>query len=242
MDFSHHLFRCSALGHLTSDPKSTAAKNKGELSEGAKTHLIDIYVANKYGRHDDIITSAIEKGTAVENDSITIYSAYRREFYRKNEEHLSNDYIKGTPDIRDKSKKEVIDVKSNWDAFTFFRNLTEPVKKIYYWQLQGYMWLDNAASSRLVYCLVNTPEFIIDAEAARLRYKVPSSQLEEAIELMRANLLFNDIPYRERIIEQKIERNQADIDRIKAAVIKGRSYLDKLHKEANVRALNTELL
>lgn len=241
MDFSKHLFRCSSLGHLMTEPKSTTAKNKGELSEGAKTHLIDIYVANKYNRHDDIVTPAILKGTTVENDSITIYSAYRREFYRKNDEHLSNDYIKGTPDIRDKVKKEIIDVKSNWDAFTFFRNLTEPIKKLYYWQLQGYMWLDNAVSSRLVYCLVNTPEFIIEAEAARLKYKIPPSQLEEAITIVRNNLTFNDIHYRERIIEQKIERNQGDIDRIKAASIRGREYLSKVEKESKLRALNTEL-
>lgn len=241
MDFSKHLFRCSSLGHLMTEPKSTAAKNKGELSEGAKTHLIDIYVANKYNRHDDIITPAILKGTTVENDSMTIYSAYRREFYRKNEEHLLNEYIKGTPDIRDKNKKEIIDIKSNWDAFTFFRNLNEPIKKIYYWQLQGYMWLDNAVSSRLVYCLVNTPEFIIEAEAARLKYKIPPSQLEETIAIVRNNLTFNDIHYRERIIEQKIERNQADIDRIKATVIRGREYLLKTEKESKLRALNTEL-
>lgn len=242
MDFSKHLFRCSSAGHLMVEPKTTAKKKNGQLSEGAKTHLLDVYVANKYNRHSDIITPAILKGTSVEEDSITLYSRYKREFYKKNVEHLSNEFIKGTPDIRNKIRKEIYDVKSCWDLFTFIKNLGEPVKKLYYWQLQSYMWLDNAVSSRLVYCLVNTPEFIIEAEAARLKYKVHPSELEEAIVNLRLQLIFNDIPYRERIIEQKIDRNQGDIDRLKAMVIKGREYLNSLEKEMKLRTLNTEIL
>ncbi len=240
MDFSFHLFRCSSLGHLISDPKAKVDKDAGNLSESAKTHLTDVYVANKYGRHTDIETNAISKGTFVEEDSITLYSRFRREIYRKNTEHLQNRFIKGTPDIRIKSRKEVYDVKSSWDIFTFAKNLTEKIKPLYYWQVHGYMWLDEAVSGRIVYCLVNTPEFLIEAEATRLKYKIPPDQLEHAIAECRHNLTFNDIPYRERIIEQPVKRSESDIQKIEKKVIQGRLFLNKMEAESKLRSLNSE--
>lgn len=233
---------CLKIGNLKLNIEALdKVKDIVELSESAKTHLIDVYVATKYNRHDDIETAAMKKGTAVEKDSMTIYSAFCRDYFVKNTEHLSNEFIKGTPDIRVKKNKEIIELKSCWDAFTFFRNLGEDVKKMYYWQCQGYMWLDDADKARLVYCLVNTPEFLIDAEAARMKYKVPPSELEEAIELLKKQLVFNDIPYRERIIEQHILRNDDDIKKGEQRVIQAREYLQKLDTEAAWRSLNTEL-
>lgn len=212
-----------------------------ELSESAKTHLIDVYVATKYNRHDDIETWAVKKGIDVEEKSLTIFSAYNKDYFVKNEQHLSNSWIKGTPDIRNKKNKEVIDIKSSWDAFTFFRNLGEDVKKLYYWQLQGYMWLDDADKARLVYCLVDTPEHILDSMVSYLRRTMPPSLVEEVIEMKKQQLIFNDIPYRERVIEQHILRNDADIEKGKQRVIQARKYLQKIDSEAAWRSLNTEL-
>ena len=101
MDFSKILFRASGCGHLMTEPKSKADKDAGSLSEGAKTHLIDVYVANKYGRQDEINSKYIEKGLMVEEDGITHYSRVKKRFFKKNIDHLSNEFIKGTPDLFD---------------------------------------------------------------------------------------------------------------------------------------------
>lgn len=212
-----------------------------ELSETAKTHLIDVYVSTKYNRHDDIETRFMKKGTAVEKDSMTIYSAYNKDYFVKNTEQLSNAYIKGTPDIWIKKSKGIIELKSSWDAFTFFRNLGKEINKLYYWQCQGYIDLTDSETARLAYCLVDTPEHLIDAEASRLRYKIPPSQLEEAIELIKKQLKFQDIPFRERIIEFQILRNDSDIQNGYKRVDQGREFLQRLDTEATWRALNTEL-
>lgn len=225
-----------------SEPKDKRAKDRGELSESAKKHLIDVFVATRYGRHDDIETSAILKGTKVEEQSMNIYSAYKREFYIKNVELLKNDYIKGTPDIRIKSRKHIVDLKSSWDAFSFYKNIFSSPKSLYRWQVLGYMWLDNAISGSVAYCLVDTPEFLIDIECERLKYKVPASELFEAQALLRKQLVFSDIPYRERIIEQQIERNQADIDKIKGKVLLGRKYLKQIDEHVKNNLLLTELI
>lgn len=224
-----------------SDPQEKRARDKGELSKSAKKHLVDIYVSTRYNRRDEIVTDAIEKGTHVEEQSITIYSAFKRDFFVKNEEHLSNGYIKGTPDIRVKGKRHIIDIKSSWDAFTFYTNLLKEPESIYRWQVQGYMWLDDAVTATIAHCLVDTPEFIIEQACNRLRYEVPPSELEEAQMLLRKQMTFSDIHYRERVIEHTIERHQGDIDKIKAKVTKGRQYLKHIDECVKKNILLTEL-
>lgn len=171
MDFSNILFRCSSLGHIMTDPKSGTG-----LSETAKGHLVDVYVSNKYQRHDDIQNKYIEKGNAVEEDSITLLSRLKKKFYQKNEEHLNNQWIKGTPDLFEgKSIFEadvITDAKSSWDIYTFHRVLSKGINKLYYWQLQGYMDLSGAKSANLSYCLVNTPSNLIDGEKRKLMWQM----------------------------------------------------------------------
>jgi len=43
MDFSEVKIHCSSLGHLFVEPKTKAAKDAGELSETAKSHLLKVY-------------------------------------------------------------------------------------------------------------------------------------------------------------------------------------------------------
>lgn len=61
--------RCSSIGYIMTEPRSGNG-----LSETTKTHLVDLYVANKYGRNTDTFNKYVQKGLAVEEDSITLYS------------------------------------------------------------------------------------------------------------------------------------------------------------------------
>lgn len=239
MNFNNTLFRCSSLGHLMTDPKSKAAKDAGELSESTKTHLMDVYVSRLYDRKTDIQSKFIEKGLMVEEDSITLYSRVKKKMYLKNEEHLKNDYIMGTPDLYEGKDihhaSVIIDTKSSWDAFTFFRNLTKSLDKGYYWQLQGYMALTGAKTSRLAYCLVNTPLIMINDEKRRLMYKmgVISDMDElylEACEELERQMTFDDIPMKDRLIEFTVERNDDDIERLYNTIERSRTYLNELYK------------
>ncbi len=69
------------------------------LSESTITHLIDVYVSNAYNRHSEIKSKYLVKGNEVEDKSIDIVSVITGDFYTKNEERLSNEYIQGCPDI-----------------------------------------------------------------------------------------------------------------------------------------------
>jgi hypothetical protein len=216
----------------------TESRIKSEpISETTKTHLIDVYVQNKYGRQTDISNKYIEKGLAVEEDSITLYSRVRKTFFKKNELHLSNPYIKGTPDLFEgleiSAAETIIDVKSSWDIYTFFRVHTQPLNKMYYWQLQGYMALTGARKAKLVYCLVNTPETIILDEERKLFYRMNAGTTEnpeyiKACEELRYAMQFDDIDKSERVIELEVDRNDEDINRLYQRVVECRRYLNDL--------------
>lgn len=177
------LFRCSSLGHLMVEPK-----NKSELiSETTKTHLVDVYVSNKYNRFTEINSLVLDKGNDVEEDSITIISRRRKEFMKKNEIHLRNAFIKGTPDLfkgEEIYKAEIVrDAKSAWDAYTFYRSKYKPVEKMNYWQLQGYMALTGAKSGSIDRCLTNTPYHIVEGLLRRQSYNHPGMDTPAWIEL-----------------------------------------------------------
>lgn len=237
MDFSNTLFRCSSIGHLMTEPKSKAAKDRGDLSEGAKTHLIDIYVSRKYGRNTDVTSKYIEKGLSVEEDSITLFSRVKKKFYKKNAEHITNDFIMGTPDLFEGTSilkaTHIVDIKSSWDIFTFFRNLTKDINNIYYWQLMGYMALTGARSATLAYCLVNTPELMIMDEERKLMYRMNAGTTEnpdyiEACDELRKLAIYDDISINERVIEFHVDRDEDEIERIYNKVKKGREYLQEI--------------
>lgn len=218
------------------------------LSEGAKTHLLDIWVSETKRRKSDINNKYIEKGLAVEEDAITLYSRLTKQFYKKNETHLFNAFIKGTPDIFTGesigSATRIHDVKSSWSAHTFYRTFTKKMNELYYWQGVGYMWLTSAQHFDLVYCLINTPAPLIEAEKRQLWYKLgqPADDNENWINAQAAidrNMIFDDIPMNERKLEYTIERKQEDIDFLTKKIISAREYLNWLDAEFITKFTNT---
>jgi len=242
MNFDNLQIRCSSLGHLMVEPKSAADKAAGNLSETAKAHLIDIYVSNKYGRQTDINNKYIDKGLMVEEDGITLYSRFSKTFFKKNESMLSNDFIKGTPDLytgESIAKADtVIDIKCSWDIFTFYRTYTKEINNLYYWQLQGYMLLTGALSAKLVYCLIDTPEILIDDEKRKLMYKMGAATTEmplfiEACNMLDVSMTFKDIPMKERVLCYDVAINENAKLQICTKVTKAREFLNQLELKLN---------
>ena len=242
MDFSQTLIRCSSLGKIMTNPKNKGDIEAGNLSETAKSHLIDIYIYNKYGRKTDFTNKYVEKGLMVEEDSLTLYSLIKKGFFKKNDKRLQNNYIIGTPDTfigeEIELAEEIIDIKSSWDIFTFFKTFGKEINSDYYWQLQGYMGLSGAKKASLAYCLVNTPETLINDEKRRLMYKMNAGTEEnpdyvKACEELDFSLKYDDIPMKNRLLEYTIERNEEDIVRIYSKVKKCREFLAKLDIELN---------
>lgn len=250
MDFSNLKFRASGVGYLMTDPKTKADKEAGNLSESAKTNCIDVYVSAKYGRQNDIQTKYMSKGNQVEEDSITLYSRLHKKFYKKNEDHLSNDFVQGTPDIFTGESihkaKTIIDIKSSWDLYTFHRTNAKPINPIYWWQLQTYMWLTGAETAYLAYCLVNTPVAMIEEEKRRLFYKMNVATMEdplylEACEELELSMTYDDIPLHERLIEYEIPRDQDAISRLAGKVQKAREFIQQYENQLSPQPTDTKI-
>jgi hypothetical protein len=225
--------RASSVGYLMTEPQSKADKEAGLLSKTAQKHLLDVYIAEKYGRKKDIQTKQMRKGIEVEQDSIELLSMYLKMPFTKNDQRFTNDYITGFPDIIDNDR--IIDIKSSYDLWTFIGNIPDKLDSLYHWQMQSYMWLTGAKSAIIAYCLVNTPENIIEQEKYYMLKKMDVAT-EESPEYVKEamkiefNMSFDDISLEERVLMFNVGRNEDDILRIQQKVEKAREFLRELEE------------
>ena len=233
MNWNETLIRASSVGYLMTEPVTKADKEAGVLSKTAQKHLIEVYIAEKYGRKRDIQTKQMKKGIEAEQDSIDLLSMYLKLPFSKNEERFKNDFITGLPDII--NGDTIIDIKSSYDLWTFLGNIPDKLDNLYYWQMQSYMWLTGTIKATIAYCLVNTPESIIQQEKFYLLKKmdVISEESPEFIkEAMKIefNMTFDDISINERILTFNVNRSEDDILRIENKVLKARTFLQELEQ------------
>jgi hypothetical protein len=233
MQWNETHIRASSVGYLMTEPQSKADKEAGLLSKTAQKHLLDVYIAEKYGRKKDIQTKQMKKGIEVEQESIDLLSMYLKIPFTKNDKRFTNDYITGFPDIIDNDR--IIDIKSSYDLWTFIGNIPDKLDSLYHWQMQSYMWLTGAKSAVIAYCLVNTPSNIIDQEKYYLLKKMDVATEENPEYVKEAmkiefNMSFDDISIDERVLMFNVSRNEDDILRIQQKVEKAREFLRELEE------------
>lgn len=217
-------------------------KDDEPLPQTAKSYLKKYYAYLKYGKWSvglDKGNRYTNKGKLGEPDSITLISRLDKIFLLKNEVRLENEFLTGEPDIivGDNIFKAdyVYDAKTSWDAETFFDNLDKDLNPIYWWQMQGYLALTDCKQGEVSYCLVNTPEALLEGEKYALlrRFDVVS---EEAPEFKKAyaellnNSTFDDIPIERRRLKFIVERDEEAVQRIYKRVEMCRAYLSKLQE------------
>ena len=233
MQWNDTHIRASSVGYLMTEPQSKADKEAGLLSKTAQKHLLDVYIAEKYGRKKDIQTKQMRKGIEVEQESIELLSMYLKMPFSKNDQRFTNDYITGFPDIIDNDR--IIDIKSSYDLWTFIGNIPDKLDSLYYWQMQSYMWLTGATNAVIAYCLVNTPENIIEQEKYYMLKKMDVATEENPEYVKEAmkiefNMSFDDISLDEKVLMFKVGRNEDDILRIQQKVERAREFLRELEE------------
>ena len=216
--------RCSAIGKIMTSPKS-----KGEvLSQTTKSYLQELAITEIYGIRKEFSSRYTDKGNEVEDLSIALCNdVLDIGFIYKNEEHFTNDWITGTPDVN--TNEILLDVKSSWDATTFPFFDTELKNKDYLYQLHGYMWLTGKEESLLCYCLIDTPLQIVEDEIRREHWK--ASLIEESLDLrafVQAKHTFGHIPKEKRLKVFKIARDEQVIEAIKTRIEECRNYYNEL--------------
>lgn len=210
--------RASQVGKIM-----TSSRSKGDvLSKTAKSYLEQLAKEELLGVRTEFSSKYTDKGNIVEDNAIALVEKVNDVgFLYKNEEHFSNDYVTGTPDVL--TSDVLIDVKSSWnvDTFPMFDKTLE--NKLYYFQLQAYMWLTGRTESYLCYCLVDTPKFIIKSEVRKL-HKPRYSDIKAII----LKHKFNEDTEKHRVKTFKVELDAEVITQIKERVEVCRDYYNTL--------------
>jgi len=212
-------------------------KNDDPLSKGAKSYLKRLYGELKYGKWSaskEKGNKYTEKGKIVQPEAILLCSELDDVLYEENFDRIQNEFLSGVPDaFLGKSIREaeyIVDVKSSWDFETFIENLDVSLNPLYWWQIQGYMELSGATKGDISYCLINTPDSILEEEKYKLIKRLdvvttesPEYRLKEA-ELVN-NMTFNDIIPSERRLKFEVTKDQEAINKIYSKIPQAREYL-----------------
>jgi hypothetical protein len=150
------LLHPSSVGLLMTEPKSKAAKDAGELSEGAKTYLNTLAKEHVYGYKNEIDVKVLRKGKECEDESISMLNRVFFTDYVKHVGRVETDLLSGECDIL--GEDCIIDIKSAWSLATFPATPEEAHSSLYEWQGRAYMHLYNKDKFDLAYCMVDTPE------------------------------------------------------------------------------------
>jgi len=223
--------RCHKLGLLMTEPKLKADKDAGNLSETAKSYLRDIWLQEKYG-YKEPSTPSIEmlKGLMCEADSMSlVQDTLGGTFRTKNLETFKQEGLAGTPDIILQDCVE--DIKTSWSLRTFYE--VDGNNSVYFWQSVGYMMLTGIKSYRLIYCLVPTPEELIQREIDKLSYAYGRNSLDpnyqKAVEQIKHNNdLITKLPNEKRIKVFNFALTEADTEKVNAKLKKAQEFYNQI--------------
>jgi hypothetical protein len=152
-----HIFRCSSIGKLMTEPKTKA---EGPLSVGAKTYIRSLAAQSIFGIDFEVTSKEMEKGIAVEGQAIELLNRVRGLSLSKNTERRSNEWVTGEADLFDASARRGHDLKCSWSAATFPITAADCRDSLYEWQMRGYMMLWGADVWEVNYALITTPEHL----------------------------------------------------------------------------------
>ena len=173
---------------------------KPELSETAKSEVEKIWLLNEKGFWEDLNNKFLTKGLMSEQDGLELMGNVIGDFILKNDErkNIVLGEIEGTDIqvgltgesdafINDKGVKTVIDIKCSWNPKTF---LNAKLTSLYEYQLRLYMYLYDVEEAQLCYCLVDSPENLIEDEKRKTYYKYFSSSMtNEEVQELEENLV-----------------------------------------------------
>jgi len=149
------------------------------LPKTMTSELRKIHRSETFGRNFSFTNKYVQKGIAQEEQAISVFQTYRREFNKinfpleNNKKRLSNDYVSGEADFTDTNNfencNEGFDTKCSWELETFpFKG--DSLDTAYECQNQVYMWLSGAKKWTTVYVLVNVTEDLLHKEKMKWFY------------------------------------------------------------------------
>lgn len=215
--------RCSSLGQVM-----TNSRKKGELSKTAQSCIKQMAKEELLGVKRVLSNKYLDKGIIMEDAAIDLVAdRYELDPFSavKNEEHFQNDYLTGTPDLI--LEDSVRDIKCSWGIDTFPLLDEDIPNKDYYWQLIGYMALTGKRKAFLDYCLVDTPEHLIQRELDSMAYRVGELSLDAKREV-RLNMTFGHVPLEYRVKTFEVEWSEDAWEQIQIRITECNEFFNQL--------------
>jgi hypothetical protein len=214
--------RASAMGLLMTNGRG---KDAG-MGETAKSFVKDWFIEQITGKSKDIESKYFDHGNYAEKLVLKRASNHYGVEFKKNKEHLSNEFFTGTFDA--KSDEIVIDAKAPFDAFSFPYFKEQPPKE-YYHQLQVYMSLTGLKKAVLFYGLENHSKDSIDKLASKIAWKKGKEDPDiEDWDESKEKLTYDNLPnnLRQRVFE--FDRDDNLITEMEQRVIEARKYINEV--------------
>ena len=195
------------------------------LSQTCISYLQEWVNEQVYGRRIEVVSKYTTKGNKVEDDAIVYALGYVAglQLEVKNEQHLGNDWMHGTPDVV--AGQMVLDIKSSWSHETFPLYDREIPESDYEWQVLGYMGLTEKQKAVVCYCLMSMPDEMIEREA---RFKLGPNYTQEQFKEFAALYRYDDLPAFLRLKEFEFLFDEAKYESIKTRVEQCRAYIDEV--------------
>lgn len=199
------------------------AKGLGKTGE---SYLQQWVKEQLYCRKKFMTNKYVEKGLIMEDESLDYIAEHLNYgLLVKNEKYFENEYFTGTPDVI--LSDHIIDVKNSYDCFTFPLFENDVPNKDYIYQAQIYMDLVGRDSYKLIYTLMDTPDYLIEKD-----FKFNNFACKE-YEDFEKDYLYNSIEPKYRIKVFDIKRDEEIIQKLKDRVIESREYINKLNNQLN---------
>lgn len=218
-----------------------------ELPQGAKTYCEKWLKEKLYERRKNFANQYLEKGIAVEDESIKYAAAHLGwGEVTKNEEWFEDDYMQGTPDViaslwtrtsdEEVERPTVIDMKNVWDCFTMPLFEEDIPTDGYETQLQVYMHLVSQEygvpfdSAILCYALMSAPLNVMEREMRKLSWEEGQQGLitDEIRQRVHREMNYDSMPPELRLKTYSVKRNPEIIVELKYRVELCREYIPTL--------------
>jgi hypothetical protein len=199
------------------------------LGKTGETALQEWVIKKRFNRRPKFFSKFVEKGLRVEDLGRDLLNELQGTNYTKNDEYFENDFTLGFPDIVENDI--IIDIKSSWDIFSFPMFESELPNKDYYWQLQCYMAMSGVKKAAIAYCLIDTPQPLIEQELRKLYYQSGGHAEDwnpEVNQELAKNYKFDDIEKSERVKMFYVDYNEKAVELIKKRVLESREYLKSI--------------
>ena len=218
--------RASQSSKIMTNPRSKSET----LSATTKTYCQDWLKEQLYNRRKEFSSKYTEKGLIMEDNSIDFAMSHLDlGFAVKNEKYFENDFMTGTPDVI--LEDCIIDIKNSWSWDTF--PLFDTYNKDYFYQAQCYMKLVGLDKFKLIYTLMDTPEYLVKKETyyfLNSRGEFNQEDFEQAFLDIQKKMTYTDIEDKFKIKVFEIERDDNVIKEIEERVLLCREYINELIK------------